>query len=195
MTGKISMNIAIIGAGNVGSALAQSLSSAGHKICFGVREPTVLEKKRGFSSGSISFHTVSQAASLAETIIIAAVPTAVKEIASSLGDVSQKVIIDAMNSLREKPSGFSNSTSALLSLLDTRNVAKCFNTTGFENMKNPGFGSMSADMFVAGDSAKAKAVATALAKDIGFETVYDFGGSDTFELWSNINNRAQELAL
>lgn len=33
------MDIAIVGAGSVGRALAGALKRAGHNICFGVREP------------------------------------------------------------------------------------------------------------------------------------------------------------
>lgn len=37
-------------------------------------------------------------------------------------------------------------------------------------------------MFVAGDSKKGKEIATQLAKAIGFEDCYDFGGNDKLNL-------------
>jgi predicted dinucleotide-binding enzyme len=61
-------------------------------------------------------------------------------------------------------------------------VVKCFNTTGFNNMANPVYGDRKLDMFVAGDSAKAKAAATQLALDAGFGQCYDVGGNDKFFL-------------
>ena len=51
----------------------------------------------------MSVQTISEAASSAEVILIAAVPQAEKEIAAQLGDVSNNVIIEAMNSVRVKP--------------------------------------------------------------------------------------------
>lgn len=39
-----------------------------------------------------------------------------------------------------------------------------------------------AHMFYAGDSDSAKIIAEQLAKDLGFENVYNFGGSDKFNL-------------
>lgn len=176
------MKIAIIGTGNVGGALTQSLSSAGHTIYLGAREPQG-QKAQGLRSESVTVHTIMEAASVADVVILAAVPSATIEIADQIKDVSAgKIVIDAMNSVREKPPGFSNTTSALVSLLTTADIVKCFDTTGAENMKNPHYGQVSADMFIAGDSRKAKKVAEGLAKDIGFEEVYDFGGSDKFDL-------------
>jgi predicted dinucleotide-binding enzyme len=45
-------------------------------------------------------------------------------------------------------------------------------------MQNPDYGALRLDMFMAGDSEKAKTIARQLAEDIGFETCYDFGGAD-----------------
>jgi predicted dinucleotide-binding enzyme len=115
-------------------------------------------------------------------VLIAAVPQAAKEIAAQLGDMSNKVIIDAMNSVRVKPEPFSNTTEALMNLTNCKDIVKCFNTTGAENMSNPIYHGRGIDLFYAGDSEKAKKVAEQLAKDIGFENVYNFGGSDKFNL-------------
>src|SRR4029453_12248580 len=44
------MKIAIIGAGNVGSALGHGGASAGHEIVFGVRDPNDTKVKEGVGS-------------------------------------------------------------------------------------------------------------------------------------------------
>lgn len=59
---------------------------------------------------------------------------------------------------------------------------KCFNTTGFENMLNPNYNGEKIDMFMAGDSDQAKAVAKRLALDAGFGSCIDFGKADKVEL-------------
>lgn len=114
--------------------------------------------------------------------MIAATSSAVKEISEQLGNAKNKIIIDAMNSVSSKPGGFPNTFEALKSLTNCQNIVKCFNSTGFENMANPKYGNTAADMFVAGNSAKGKKVASQLAKDIGFAECYDFGGDDKVEL-------------
>jgi 8-hydroxy-5-deazaflavin:NADPH oxidoreductase len=176
------MKIAIIGTGNVGSALAKGFAKAGHEVMLGVRNKEEFKGRELGNIKNISVHFISEAASAAQVILIAAVPQAVRGIAEELGDISSKVIIDAMNSVRVKPEPFSNTTEALLKLTNCKDIVKCFNTTGAENMVNPIYSGKGIDLFYAGDSEKAKKVAEQLAKDIGFENVYNFGGSDKFNL-------------
>lgn len=176
------MKIAIIGTGNVGSALAKGFAKAGHQVLLGVRNKVDFKGGELANEHNISVQTISEAAYSSEVILIAAVPQAVKDIADQLGDVSNKVIIDAMNAVRVKPEPYSNTTEALMKLTNCKDIVKCFNTTGAENMSDPIYGGKGIDMFYAGDSEKAKKVAEQLAKEIGFENVYNFGGSDKFNL-------------
>ena len=177
------MNIAIIGTGNVGSALAGAWSRAGYAIRLGVRDTSVFknqEKLAGLSG--VSVHTIADAVAASDVVLIAAVPQATQSIAGELGDVSQHVLIDAMNSLRAKPEPFATTTEALQHWTNCPDIVKCFNTTGSENMANPVYGGRGVDMFMAGSSQKGKAVAAQLARDAGFAECYDFGGDDTFTL-------------
>lgn len=177
------MNIAIIGTGNVGAALAGNWAKAGHRIRLGVRDLATFKGRDLLKqSANVTAHPVAEAFAQSEVVLIAAVPQATQAIAESLGDVSQKVIIDAMNSLRAKPEPFANTTEALQHWTNCPDVVKCFNSTGFENMADPTYRSEGIDMFVAGSSTKGKAVATQLANDAGFAEVYDFGGDDKVAL-------------
>jgi predicted dinucleotide-binding enzyme len=176
------MKIAVIGSGNVGGALAQGWANAGHEITIGVRNKDEFKGNRLNESKNITVATISEAVKKSEVIVIAAVPQAVQSIAEAMGDVSNKVIIDAMNSVRVKPEPYSNTTEALVQLTNCKDIVKCFNTTGAENMADPVYQGKGIDMFYAGDSDKAKKVAGQLAKDLGFENVYNFGGSDKFNL-------------
>jgi predicted dinucleotide-binding enzyme len=176
------MKIAVIGSGNVGGALAQGWAKAGHEITFGVRNKDEFKGNRLNETKNITIASISEAVKKSEVIVISAVPQAVQSIAEAMGDVSNKVIIDAMNSVRVKPEPYSNTTEALVQLTNCKDIVKCFNTTGAENMANPLYQGKGIDMFYAGDSDKAKKVAEELAKDLGFENVYNFGGSDKFNL-------------
>jgi predicted dinucleotide-binding enzyme len=190
------MNIAIIGTGNVGGALAEGWAKAGHKIYLGVRDINNFKGKELLNtSANIKALPIQEAVKKAEVILIAAAPQATADIAKSLGDVSEKIIIDAMNSVRVKPDGFNNTTEALASLTNCKDIVKCFNTTGAENMLNPVYGKTGIDMFMCGDSKKAKEAANQLSKDLGFEHCYDFGGSDKFELQEQLAMSWINLAI
>jgi 8-hydroxy-5-deazaflavin:NADPH oxidoreductase len=177
-----SMKIAIIGSGNLGSALAQGWAKAGHEVMFGVRNLSEFKGNYSGASKGVKAELIPQAAAWADVLVLAAVPLAIHDIAEAIGDVSNKIIIDAMNSVRANPQPFSNTTEALLSLTNCKDVVKCFNTTGAENVANPIYDGNGIDMFYAGDSERAKKIAERLARELGFENVYDFGGNDKFNL-------------
>jgi predicted dinucleotide-binding enzyme len=177
------MNIAIIGSGNVGGALAQSLIKAGHTVLMGVRLP-LSEKslKLAAKIGEDRFAAVENAAKQSEVIIITTPPDAALALIPQLGNVSNKTIIDATNSIRVKPEPYPTAFHAIKAITKSEQVVKCFNTTGFENMLNPVYNGEGIDMFCAGNSKEAKQLAEKLSKEIGFAACYDFGGDDKVEL-------------
>ncbi len=172
------MKIAIIGTGNVGGALAKKWSQAGHKVILGVRDTANFKGQELLNEKNISAASIHDACMEAETILIAAVPQATADIVKSMGNVSGKVIIDAMNSLRTKPENFNNSFDALKALAIGAEIVKCFNSVGFNVMADTNFNGVKADMYMAGTSERAKEIAQKLALDAGFENCYSFGGDD-----------------
>ena len=179
------MQIAIIGTGNIGGALAKKWSAAGHQIFLGVRDKSNFKGKELLSGKNISVHSIAEAVVFAEVILIAVLPQFTNDVVKAMGDVSGKVIIDTMNSPRTKPVGYDDTFSALKDLCKNATVVKCFNSTGFENMQNPVYEltspmphKVTLDMFVAGTDTRGKQIATQLSKDAGFENCYDFGGDD-----------------
>lgn len=177
------MTIAIIGSGNVGGALAQSFIKAKHTVLMGVRLP-LSDKSLKLATviGEDRFTSVEYAAKQADVIIITTPPEAVLSLIPQLGDISNKMIIDATNSVRTKPEGYPTAYHAIKEKTGSDRVVKCFNTTGFENMLNPVYNGVGIDMFCAGNNKEAKAITTKLATDIGFATCYDFGGDDKVQL-------------
>ena len=190
------MNIAIIGTGNVGGALAKSLASVGHRILLGAKEPEA-EEAQALTRfhNSISAHSVRSAALQAEVLIIAVTPSAIVEIAPQLGDLADKVVIDSMNAFNSRPVPYAGTIEALSALTNCPHIVKCFNTTGYENMINPRYGELGADMFVAGNSEQGKAVAKQLALDIGFDACYDFGGLENAPLLEQLAKVWINLAI
>ncbi|MEX0291471.1 MAG: NADPH-dependent F420 reductase [Flavobacteriaceae bacterium] len=177
------MKIAIVGTGNVGSALAAKWAAAGHQILLAVRDIDNFKGKELLSNPGTTCHLIPEAVQKAELIVLATPATLAVEVAISLGNTEEKVIIDTMNIVMGKgPEGFSNTSMAILANTKSPHVVKCFNTTGFNNIVNPSYGSINIDCFVAGDSEKGKEIAKRLSKDAGFQSCYDVGGNDKFEL-------------
>lgn len=177
------MKIAIIGTGNVGGALATKWSGKGHTILLGVRNTEEFKGKELLKNQNTTVHTIEEAVQQSEVILLATPAPMAVEVAKSLGDTTGKVIIDAANIVMGRgPQGYNNVADAILANTATRDVVKCFNTTGFNNMANTNYGDTALDMFVAGDSQKGKSIANQLALDAGFAACYDVGGNDKFQL-------------
>jgi 8-hydroxy-5-deazaflavin:NADPH oxidoreductase len=177
------MNIAIIGTGNVGGALAAAWAQKGHQINLGVRDVHNFKGRELLSNINTQVLGILEAAEKSDIILISTPALTAIEVVKSLGDTSGKIIIDAMNIIMGKgPEGYNNTTDALLDNTQTRDIVKCFNTTGFNNMQNPNYGNLNLDMFVAGDSVKGKEIAIQLAKDAGFAECYSVGGNDKFQM-------------
>lgn len=177
------MKIAVIGTGNVGGTLAKKWAIAGHSVTLGVRSTDSFKGMDLLEYEGIQADTIPNAVNACDIILIATPAMAAVEVAQSLGNTKGKVIIDTMNIVMGRgPQGYTNTSDAILANTEARDVVKCFNTTGFNNMENPVYGDSSLDMFVAGDSERGKEVAKQLALDAGFAECYAIGGNDRFQL-------------
>lgn len=180
------MKIAIIGHGNVGGALAGQWLKAGHEVLIGARNPSSAKLQQLLSKHpEVKIMGIAKAAQAATALLIATPPEIATALTEQWGDLSGKTIIDATNAIRNKPAPYSTAYHAFSALTDAA-VVKCFNTTGFENMLAPTYEEQSLDLFMAGDSDEAKAVARQLALDAGFAECYDFGKSDRVELLEHL---------
>jgi len=177
------MKIAIIGAGNVGGALAKQWAKAGHTILLGWRDLSSNDAKEleKFSSNIIS-HTIGDAINNSEVVLFSTPPEAAVTIAKQNLSLKNNIIIDATNAVFKKPEPYKTAFEGIKKETGCDDVVKCFNSTGFENMADPIYGNISIDMFMAGSSLKAKQIASQLTKDAGFAECYDFGGDDKVEL-------------
>lgn len=185
------MKIAIIGAGNVGAALARNWSKSGHKIFLGVRQTDAFKDQGLLSDKNISIETIPEAIKKATVVVLSIPPGAIPSLVKHLEGAEEKIIIDPTNAFRSSLEGFETAFDALRSLTRCKHIVKAFNNTGFENMANP----TGLDTFVAGDSNEAKKVVKELAKDLGFANCYDFGGSEEARLQEQLGLCWINLAL
>lgn len=170
------MNITIIGAGNVGKALATSITRAGHQVTITAKRPEhAQEVAREVGANAAT----DNAAAVADAdVVILAVPYsgATEEVAPQIREqVAGKTVIDVTNPLKPDFSGLATEgTSAaeqLQGLLPDAHVVKAFNTIFASNQADP---SRDVDGFVAADDDKAKQRVISLVESVGF-TPLDVG--------------------
>ncbi len=200
------MNIAIIGSGNVGGALATTWAKRGHRIFLGTRDVNQFKGNKLSQNENTTVSSVPEAVKNSDVILISTPAPNAVDVAKSLGDTTGKVIIDAMNIVMNRgPVGYDSTALAILDHTQTREIVKCFNTTGANNLANPEYNGILLDAFVAGDSQRAKEIAKQLALDAGFGECYDVGGNDKFQLmeqfaffWINLamfQNQGREIGF
>ncbi|GAA4313374.1 NADPH-dependent F420 reductase [Compostibacter hankyongensis] len=185
------MKIAVIGTGNIGSTLARGWSKAGHEIYLGVRDLDTFKGKELLEDRNIRAFSIPDAIARSEVVLLSVPPDAVPALAPYLEGAEEKIILDPTNAFRSKPEGYASAFDALMQLTKCRHIVKAFNNTGFENMAQPA----GLDTFMAGDSEKAKKVVAQLARDLGFENCYDFGGNDKAFLLEQLGMSWINLAI
>ena len=167
----------------MGGALAQKWAGKGHSIYLGVRDTINFKGNELLAFENINALSISQAVQISDIILLAVPAANTIEAVKALGDTTGKIIIDAMNIIMNKgPEGFTNTSDAILANTQTKDVVKCFNTTGYNNMADTVYDDIQIYMFVCGNSTKGKEAATQLAIDAGFGKCYDVGGNDKFLL-------------
>src|SRR5580658_654026 len=99
------MEIAIIGAGNVGAALGGRLTQKGHRIRYGVPNPAD-EKYAALESGASSTVTTPAEAAKPAGVVLLATPWGVTQQAiEALGSLVGKILVDCTNPIRADFSG------------------------------------------------------------------------------------------
>ncbi|MEE3718399.1 NADPH-dependent F420 reductase [Tumidithrix elongata RA019] len=170
------MKIGILGAGNVGGTLGERWAKQGHQILFGVRNRTAidLQVRLDRTGGNAQAGSMTEAAEFGEVVVLTVPWGAVEELLPSLGNLEGKILLDCTNpNFTGEPSQYHpiSGGERVAELVPTAKVVKIFNTTGWENMADPQYGSEAITMFYAGDDDAAKAVAATLAAELGFDPV------------------------
>ena len=170
------MNIAIIGAGNVGRALGTSFVRAGHSVSVASRDPEDAGSVAA-AIGAIVADSNAEAAAAADIVVLATPFSSAAEIAAEIADaVSGKIVIDATNrmSFGEQGPDMDTTTSnaeELAALLPGASVVKAFNTLFASNQSDPIAQGVQLDGFVAGNDAAAKAKVLDLVASVGLTPV------------------------
>ena len=169
------MNVAIIGSGNVGGALAKSSVRAGHKVTLSAKDPTHAEAKAK-EIGARAARSPADAVKDAEVVILAVPYAAVDEVLSSLGDaLAGKVLIDVTNRMKRPVLAESVDGASAAEQIQAKapraKVAKAFNYAFAARHADPKVDGVVLDGFVAADDPDAKAKTLELVRTIGFRPI------------------------
>jgi hypothetical protein len=167
------MKVAIIGAGNVGQALATSLVRAGHDVSLSASTPESARAAADAVGASAATSNASAAADADITILAVPYVGAGRAVAGEIRSaVAGRTVIDATNPIKADSSGLATNgrsgAEELQESLGAANVVKAFNTIFAANQANP---TADIDGYVAGDDAEAKASVMALVESMGFSPV------------------------
>jgi predicted dinucleotide-binding enzyme len=172
------MRIGIIGAGNMGSAFARRLSSAGHEVFIASRDIEDATNVARSLGGTVRAMPQQQLAEGVD-VLVAATPYAQQADAlRSSGRLEGKTVVEISNPLKPDMSGLAvgHTTSAaeeVAKAVPGAKVVKAFNTI-FAQLLAAGPTSASAasvQVFYAGDDAPAKRTVRSLIDSMGFEPI------------------------
>jgi hypothetical protein len=166
------MDIAIIGAGNVGKALASSFKRAGHDVTITAAHPehaAAAARELGTRAASSNADAVDSA----DLVVLAVPVTALDSIAQELNTkLAGKVVVDVSNRPTPDPAGSPTSVAEeLQGMLPQAKVVKAFNTAFASRQAEPIVAGIHADGFVAGDDDQAKKTVLDAVESIGFRPV------------------------
>jgi hypothetical protein len=168
------MNVAIIGSGNVGGALARSLARAGHSITITSTTPSEAEA----IADEIGGHTAgsnAEAAGGAEVVIPAVYHDALDVVLAEIGGaLDGKILIDVTNRQGDNPGlvvdGTSNAERTQARAPNAK-VVKAFNTVFASRQVDPFVDDVPIDGYVAGSDVDAKRTVLELVASIGMRPV------------------------
>ncbi len=178
------MRIGIIGAGNVGLALARGFAAADHDVVLGTRDPekpaiTEWLARAGDRGRAADYRATADSA---ELVIMAVPGRYVVDVAEAMGPdaFAGKIVVDVTNPIVPTATGAvsafgeeDSAAEALQRTLPGAYVVKAFNQISAEEMTSPS-PDETRPLRIAGDHVPSKAIVASIASSFGW-TVRDLG--------------------
>jgi predicted dinucleotide-binding enzyme len=180
----VAATIAVIGTGDVASALGPEFARQGHTIVYGSRDPSRPEVAALVArTGNNASVASQQEAVVGADIVVLAVPgTVAAEVTRGLGDLSGKIILDPTNRVEQGDDGHlahgvpgkGSNAELVQAAAPNARVVKALNTLNWRQMVDPETAGGPITIALAGDDAAAKATVAELVEGLGLE-VLDLG--------------------
>jgi predicted dinucleotide-binding enzyme len=168
------MKIAIIGTGNVGTALGSNWKKSKHEIIYGSRSPQ--DEKHIELEKFAQVLTLSQAAMLGDVIVLATPWQSTEEAINEMGStLDAKIVIDATNPLKPDLSGLllygdNSGGEQVAKWASKAKVVKALNSAFAKVMEHPEINGVKSMMLIAGDDVPALNTVAELVDDLGFQS-------------------------
>ena len=175
------MKIGIIGAGNIGSAVAELFTKAGHEVVISnSRGPQTLDDLAEKLGDGASAGTVDEARDFGNVVVVTIPLKAITALPANGWE--NKIVIDTNNyypdrdgKIADLDSGATTSSELLENQLPGARIVKGFNTIWSEHLKIQGNTKLPLEdrraIFIAGDDSQAKETVAKLIEDIGYAAI------------------------
>ena len=165
------MKMGIIGAGNVGRALATASVRAGHTVAIAATDGGGARRVAA-EVGATAAGSNAEAVADADAVVLAVPFAAVEAIAGELGaGLDGKVLVDVTNRFGPEQLEGTSNAELIQGMAPNARVVKAFNTVFAARQADPVVDGVQLDGFVAGDDAAAKQRVLELVGSLGFRPI------------------------
>jgi len=172
------MNIGIIGTGNMARGIGRLVSRRGHAVAFGSRTPAKNEAVAKEIGCEARVVTVEEAVDFGELVFLATPWDAAREIASTIADRPDKILVDVTNPVTDDFMSLvvghtTSGAEEIAAKSGSTPVVKAFNTIFAQVLQSgdPEFEGRKATVFYAGDDPESKQKVARLGREMGFDPV------------------------
>ncbi len=174
--------VSVLGSGQVGEVLANGFLKKGYAVMRGTRDPAKLADWKAKAGANASTGTFAEAATFGELAVLAVKGSAAESAIDLAGpkNLAGKLVIDATNPIADAAPEdgvikfFTGPNESLMEKLQKRapeaKFVKGWSCVGNAFMVDPDFGGIKPTMFLCGNDAGAKAEATKIMEQFGWET-------------------------
>ena len=174
--GKV--KIGIVGSGRIGGTLGRIWAEAGHAVMFSSLDLEHDKKLAAEVGANASAGTSKQAAAFGDVLLVAVPYSAMPAVGKDLGEILKgKIVIDASNPITGRDGDIAKwalekgAGAASAELLPGARIVRAFNAIGYARLPEMPKRDPKVGMPIAGDDAKAIAVASGLIREVGLEPV------------------------
>ncbi len=182
-----SVNIAVLGSGNIGGTLGAKWLAAGHHVVFGVRDPSSAKARSALAKAGAKakVDTIAKAMRLGDVIVITVPSHAVEETVAGHGAaLNGKIVIDTTNRFGAP---VVNNIAPIAAAAPQAKIYRAFNSLGWENFAEPVIDGEQADLFYCGPEGESQAVVERLVADVGLRPIR-VGGIETAPLVDSVGS-------
>lgn len=191
------MDVTLIGAGRVATALGEAAQRAGHDVRFLVRDVDSESAQRAHaqvpSAEVVSWSDPERPAN-ADLWILATPASTVEQVLAAVTLPAGAVLADATNAFAGAPDGYATMAAVVGDAAPSARIVKAFNVVGAEHMADPK--QLNVFLPIASDDPAAAELVREFAASLGFDAVVVGGAAeillieDLARLWGAVAFRA-----